>query len=199
MIFPKLALTGLLIVLGVSSQEVNAKQAVAGDGLAEKGFVLGFDAGHVEQVFHTLLHSEFLRESSRYFIFDDIPAFQPPGKIHRHKPARQKTRRTERTPESPEDLLTHSIRLCFQRFKPPPDPLAMMPFLRLDLFDLRPFGGFLKRFPMPAISKRRRDLAGVGVPENADQVFAGIVQFKMICGLVVDGASESPIFIWLSI
>ena len=33
-IFPKLALTGLLIVLGVSSQEVNAKQAVAGDGLA---------------------------------------------------------------------------------------------------------------------------------------------------------------------
>lgn len=33
-IFPKLALTGLLIVLGFSSQEVNAKQAVAGDGLA---------------------------------------------------------------------------------------------------------------------------------------------------------------------
>ena len=32
-IFSKLALTGLLIVLGVSSQEVNAKQAVAGDGL----------------------------------------------------------------------------------------------------------------------------------------------------------------------
>lgn len=33
-IFPKLALTGLLIVLGFSLQEVNAKQAVAGDGLA---------------------------------------------------------------------------------------------------------------------------------------------------------------------
>lgn len=33
-IFPKLALTGLLIVLGVSSQEINAKQAVGGDGLA---------------------------------------------------------------------------------------------------------------------------------------------------------------------
>ena len=159
---------------------------MAGDSLAEEGFVFGFDAGHIEKVFHALVHPEFFCKPGSFSVFDDISAFQPSGKIHRHKPAGEKTRCTKRAPDRPKNLLTKGARLCPQSFKPPSDPLAMMPFLGFDLFYFSFFGGFLKRFPMPAISKRRRDLAGIGVLKDADQVFAGIVQFNMMCSLVVN-------------
>ena len=51
----------------------------------------------------------------------------------------------------------------------------MVPFLDFDLSDAYFFGRFLQRFPMPAIGIGRRDLARMGVLEDAEEVLAGIL------------------------
>ena len=79
-------------------------QAVAGDGRVKELFVLGLDAGHVNEFFDTLVHFKFACERGGVFLFDDVAALKPPRKIHRHEPTRQKTRRPERAADCPQYL-----------------------------------------------------------------------------------------------
>ncbi len=109
---------------------------------SKENFVLELDAGHVEQIFDALVHSQFLCKHCSVFIFDRVLTLQPAREIHRHEPAGNMTRQTERSADGPEDLLAHFSRLSIELFKPFAHPAAMVPFLGLDLFDLSSFRRF---------------------------------------------------------
>ena len=150
---------------------------MAGNGLPKKFLVFELYAGHIEKIFDAVLHIELSCIGSSNLVFNGVLAFQPPGEIHRHEPARDMAGQSERAADRPKDLLP-----CFpwrgvELFKPFADTPPVVPFLGLYLFYTFFFGRISKTLPMPAISVGRRNLAGIGVLEYPDKIFAGGSQF----------------------
>jgi len=154
---------------------------MAGDDLTEKEFVFEFDTCHVEQVVQTFVHFEFFSENCRVFVFDGVFAFEPTCKIHRHKPTRNVTTQPERPADRPENFIAHCARFCIELFEPFSDSEPMLPFLSLDLSYSLFFWRFAKRFPMPAVRIRGRNLAGIRVLKNANEFLPRCVQLTKNC------------------
>ena len=112
---------------------------MSGHHLAKKYLVLGLDARHVEKIVDTLVHIQLFCERCGVFVLGHIPALEPAGEVHRHEPTRHMTGQSERAPDSPEDHLAHPLWFCAEILKPSPYSITMMPFFRLDLFDLFAF------------------------------------------------------------
>lgn len=108
---------------------------MVGDGFAEEFFVFDLDAGHIKQVLDAVIHAEFGRKLGGIFVFDRVLALEASGEIHRHEPARQKTRRAERAPDRPEYFLSEGSGPGIELCQPLADTPAVIPFLGLDLFD----------------------------------------------------------------
>ena len=87
---------------------------MSGDHITKEDFMLEFDTSHVEKIVDALLHLQLFRESSGVFVLDDVSAFKPAGKIHRHEPAGDMTRESEGASDRPENHLAKPSRFCFE-------------------------------------------------------------------------------------
>lgn len=158
-----------------------------GDHLAEKYFMFELDAGHIEQVVETFLHSELFRKNGSLFVLDGVLAFETAGKIHRHKPTGNMTGQPEHTAYRPEDLFANWSWRCVELFQPYAYTPAMVPFLSLDIFYALLFGRFTQTPPMAAICIGGGYLTGIGVLQNADEIFAGGAQvIRIVTELELD-------------
>ena len=131
---------------------------MAGDHFTKKNLVLQLNTGHVEQIVNALLHFDLLGERRCILIFDNVSALEPPGKIHRHEPAGQKTGQSEYPANGPENLFANRPWPGTEFLEPFADPAAVVPFLTLDLSYLSFLRRVFQRSPVAAISVSSRDL-----------------------------------------
>lgn len=149
------------------------------DGFPEEKLVFSFDSGHVQQVLDTIVHSYIACIVGRFLVFQNVSTFEPPGKVHRKKPARNEAKWSKHPPDQPEQPFSLRPRARAKRCKPRPDPFAMVPFLRLDLLYSFFFRARLERTPMASIGQGRRGLARVGILQDTNEFeFVGLQ-----CGL----------------
>lgn len=149
---------------------------MASDDLAEENLVFDLDAGHVQKIFDAIVHFKFFGKDSGVLILDGVFAFETAGEVHRHKPARKMAGHTEGPADGPENLFADCSRPRPELLQPFTDTPPVVPLFGLDLFYPLSFGRIFEALPMPAIGIRRRDLAGVGVLKDPDQIFSGFNQ-----------------------
>ena len=140
------------------------------DRLPEKNFMRLLGLGHFHHFTSAVVHFQFLRQLRRRDVLLHVAAFQSARKVHREKPARDVTGQAQDTSECPQKSFPQPARRGAELGEPSADMRAMRPLFRLDSFDMFFFRRFAQRSPMPAIRVSRRQLAGVSVLQDNNQV-----------------------------
>ena len=125
----------------------------------------GFSAVGLNEILAAAGHRVIRRD----FVFDDVPALQPAGAVHREKPAADPAQPGDRVADQPEDHLANSARPSTEVAQHFADELPMMPLLFLDLVDARALIGILDASPMACVREPGRELAGVSTLQLPDE------------------------------
>src|SRR5207244_4756806 len=101
---------------------------------------------------------------------DDVAPLELPGTPHRREPAADVAERGDGPSDGEKLLLAPRIGPGAERLEDPPHVLAMDPFLVLDPANPLLLGRVADGIRVPAIGVRRRELAGVAVLEDLDEL-----------------------------
>src|SRR5262249_6692085 len=87
----------------------------------------------------------------RGFILNDVSTFEPPGAVHRRKPATQVTHEPEHAAHYRRSYFPHLVWTSTEALEHFADEFTVMPFLLLDLLDPPELLGVAHRMPVAAV------------------------------------------------
>jgi [acyl-carrier-protein] S-malonyltransferase len=160
------------------------------DPLAKIGLVVPLHLGHVQETLDEVFAPASRGVPRGALVFEDVPAFQSSGAVHRQKPPADVTESSQGPADREEDGFAQRERLRAELQQDAAHEPPVMPLLVLDLPDAGALGLITHAFPVSAVRIAGRQLARIRVLQLGDESMQIIVGHGVILRRVMIRAVE---------